>query len=302
MKTYTIGIVGGGFVGSAYARAFMDAGFHVEMHDVNEKYADNFPQFSPLPPSISLEDLVLLSDMIFVCVPTPPIEYLDSNVCGGADALIVVDVICNISYNLPIDANYPVCIKSTLSPQATSNIGQLWSNLNLHFSPEFLTEADPLGTLKNTNRNVVGCDGVHDGNIIYVLESVCKNKNAQLVLCSTTEAEIIKLMSNSFLAMKVTFANWFYDVCGMSGANYDVVKLGVGLDKRIGSSHLQVPGPDGKRGYSGSCFPKDVGNIVSYCESNNLEADVMSVIQQANSEYRLDHDWVDNRYRNDDKR
>jgi len=295
-----VGIVGGGFVGSAHARALIDAGFKVLVHDINENYQDNFPQFGSLPDVAPLEALALTCHIILVCVPTPPLNYGDNDTCGEANISIVDEVLFQLNEFVGNHRKPSVCIKSTLPPETTRNLQALSPNLRLSFSPEFLTEADPLGTLTKSDRIVLGSDLCLDGDLIYVLESINVNPDMKLVLCSSTEAELIKLMSNSFLAMKVTFANWFYDICGMTGANYEMVRLGVELDPRIGPSHLRVPGNDGKRGYSGSCFPKDVGNIVAFCHLNGLEADVMDVIQKANSQYRTDHDWVANRYREEE--
>jgi UDPglucose 6-dehydrogenase len=108
---------------------------------------------------------------------------------------------------------------------------------------------------------------------------------------------MIKLMSNAFLATKVTFANVFYDICAAVGANYEMVRMGVTSDKRIGESHMRVPGYDGKRGFSGSCFPKDLGNISETALLLGLDNELICAVLRTNSRIREDHDWVDNRYR-----
>ena len=72
---------------------------------------------------------------------------------------------------------------------------------------------------------------------------------------------MIKLGINAALAAKVTLFNTLYDACAVSGADWASVRVGVGLDPRIGAGQSMVPGPDGQRGYGGKCLPKDVGAI-----------------------------------------
>ena len=303
---YTIGIVGAGFVGCTYAKAFIDAGFNVLVNDINGNYAKKFSQFGYLPPVSSLATLTNVCDIVFICLPTPPQNYLPNHVCRGIDINTIDCVLHELNrLNDGVAYRLPVCIKSTLSPKMTDSFQCLYDNLELFFSPEFLTEDTPLEDVKNADRIVIGqsldCDEDEcSGDLIYILESINTNKNVQLVICSNTEAELIKLMSNTFLATKVIFANTFYNICKEINANYNIVQNGVILDSRIGNSHLNVPGPDGKFGYSKSCFPKDMGNIVSFCQRHNINADLLDMVQKLNSQFRSEHDWVNNRYRNNE--
>ena len=72
------------------------------------------------------------------------------------------------------------------------------------------------------------------------------------------EAEMSKYVRNCFLATKVSFFNEIYTICQASNINYDNMIEGVKCDHRIGDSHCQVPGSDGKYGFGGTCFPKDL--------------------------------------------
>ena len=86
--------------------------------------------------------------------------------------------------------------------------------------------------------------------------------NAHIIKTGSTHAEMIKYFTNSFLATKVSFANEMYDLCLKLNLDYDkVVEYSV-LDKRIGNSHLNVPGPDGDLGFGGHCFPKDLSALI----------------------------------------
>jgi len=85
-------------------------------------------------------------------------------------------------------------------------------------------------------------------------------------------------MANSYLATKVTFFNELFELCNNIGANYDTVSNLLGLDTRIGAGHTTVPGPDGKFGWGGHCFPKDTQALLN--EATGLGID-LSLLEKA---------------------
>jgi len=87
-----------------------------------------------------------------------------------------------------------------------------------------------------------------------------------ITFCDTNEAEMLKLMKNCFLSAKVSLMNEFYDFCGATQTDYNTVTGLAKRDQRMGTSHFQVPGPDGRRGFGGTCFPKDTHSL--YCQMN----------------------------------
>jgi UDPglucose 6-dehydrogenase len=93
-----------------------------------------------------------------------------------------------------------------------------------------------------------------------------------------TEASMVKYTTNCFLSIKVAFFNQLYDMCQANGADYDTVRQVLSFDNRIGHSHMQVPGPDGSRGFGGACFPKDTNAFVHY--SDRLTKNV-SILESA---------------------
>lgn len=95
------------------------------------------------------------------------------------------------------------------------------------------------------------------------------------------EAEIVKYMANSFLALKVVFANEFSDLCRKLGVDYDLVKEGVGADSRIGFSHLDIF-HGGYRGYGGSCFPKDVNTLIQFADEQGIEMPLVKKARRIN--------------------
>jgi UDPglucose 6-dehydrogenase len=88
--------------------------------------------------------------------------------------------------------------------------------------------------------------------------------------------ELAKYLHNCFLATKVAFMNEFYDVCQKLGADYDAVSGAAKSQGMIGLSHLMVPGPDGLRGFGGSCFPKDTSAL-----AGSLPPEYMSILRAA---------------------
>ena len=295
-----IGIIGAGFVGATHAQAFAEEGFDIKVYDINKKYYERFPQFDRLPKISSFNEVIGESEIIYICLPTPPYFYGENGECGECNTDIVEEILGEIDDRALTGGCIDICIKSTIPVGRTLECSRTYNNLNLHYSPEFLTEAMSLNDLKNASRIVIGYNyngGQLCGNIMYSLEAINKNEDCHIIVCSTSEAELIKLSSNSFLAMKVGFANFVYDMAEKHKMDYTNVRIGMGTDVRIGPSHLKVPGIDGKRGFSGSCFPKDIGNLISCAEEVNVNCKFLKNIEKRNIETRNDSDWIDNKYR-----
>ena len=100
------------------------------------------------------------------------------------------------------------------------------------------------------------------------------------------EASIIKYTINSFLATKVIFMNEIEELCTSLGVSYDNVVTAVKLDKRMGFSHFQVPGPDGEYGFGGACFPKDTSALHHFAKQQCIEMNVLKSIIEKNNKLR----------------
>jgi UDPglucose 6-dehydrogenase len=96
-----------------------------------------------------------------------------------------------------------------------------------------------------------------------------------IYLTSSTEAELVKYMANSFLATKVSMMNEFKILSDVLNLDWNSVLKSFVSDIRIGSSHTEVPGPDGLNGYGGSCFPKDVNAIIKYAAEQGVRLSVI---------------------------
>ena len=105
---------------------------------------------------------------------------------------------------------------------------------------------------------------------------------AHIIECKFEEAEMVKYFTNSFLSTKVAFANEFYQLCKAIDIDYDNVSKIAMMDLRLGKSHFSVPGPDGKLGFGGSCFPKDINGIINIFKKYNITPHVLNSVWSRN--------------------
>ena len=101
----------------------------------------------------------------------------------------------------------------------------------------------------------------------------------------------MKYFLNCFLATKVSFANEFKQVCDRLNVDFDKVVEYALYDKRLGNTHFSVPGPDGKLGFGGSCFPKDLNAFINLAERLDIDSMVLSSVWRKNLELRPEKDW-----------
>ena len=111
------------------------------------------------------------------------------------------------------------------------------------------------------------------------------------MITTTKVAEMIKYLTNTFLATKVSFANEMKLICESLNIDFDEVLKLSKYDKRLGLSHWSVPGPDGKPGFGGSCFPKDINAIISFCRDNDINISTLSGVWKTNLFVRPEKDW-----------
>jgi UDPglucose 6-dehydrogenase len=306
MEEVLIGVIGGGFVGAAHIEALQKKTcYYPIVYDQNPEYYERFPEWKDLPGSeLYLKDVVKSADIILVCVPTPPWDYSSDGKCGQANISIVHDVLRDISAHNAIytDSRHVVCIKSTVPPGTTAKWVKEFPNLHLHFSCEFLTEAEPIRTLTEASRIVIGSDEKHDNTLIRMLCDInisIEPDSPRLISCTNTEAELIKYGSNIALLSKLMLFNYYYDIVGLLGCDYETVRKGIALDTRIGDSHTFVPGKDGLRGAGGSCFMKDIGALINVLLKMDMDVGLLQEVEGLNTLFRPEQDWIRNRYRDE---
>lgn len=266
--SYKVGIVGKGFVGGAMYENFKEV-FNVLVWDTDETKRN----------VATFDDFVNDSDIIFVCVPTPMKDD------GSCDTHIVSSVIGDIAR---VDRRKYVVIKSTVTPGTTQ---QLASDLNMTigFNPEFLTEANAHNDFRFQQLIVIGADDSGIATVMTQLYSEFNSKvenPAYVIRRTTKEAEMFKYLANCFLATKVIFANEFKNLCDKTDVDYNRIAEIAVLDKRLGKTHWKVPGPDGKHGFGGSCFPKDTSALLRHAEELGVSLWLLTEATYINGEIR----------------
>ena len=287
---YKIGIVGRGFVGSA-----VEFGFSPQTGcDVDDLYIYDKDKSRSLH---SLEDLVLYSDFIFLSVPTPSNEDGSINLSYVEDALqriseITAEIEQEIS-PVPTDLDNIVLIRSTVTPGTTKSLQQKYQNLRLVFNPEFLTERSANFDFINQTRYILGGDEEYT-NKVADLYRWRFGDSIPVIETNYQTAELIKYMNNCFFATKVSFLNEMKQVSDRCEADWDRAVEGFIRDGRIGHSHMSVPGPDGKFGFGGKCFPKDVSAMIDFGNKLGLDMHTLNGVWDTNCEVRPEKDWEDN--------
>ena len=116
-------------------------------------------------------------------------------------------------------------------------------------------------------------------------------KNRHIIETTSITAELIKYMNNTFFATKVSIINEFKFLADAIGADWEDALYGFASDSRIGDSHLHVPGPDGKLGYGGTCFPKDVNALLVFADNKNVDLNTIKGGWATNLQVRPEKDW-----------
>ena len=271
-KKLKLGIVGHGFVGKA-----TDWGFN--------KRISKFIVDPLLGTSVSnLKDFE--PEIVFICVPTPMGDD------GSQDSSIIEEVIKELIMHCP---NAIKVVKSTVLPSLLDKLHKLDSKLI--YNPEFLREKHANMDFMNSDMIIFGGDRNISSQVsnAYLKHSRCKTK--EHIFTDLKTASLIKYSINTFLASKVIFFNELhsiYEKLDVKDSWESIVNI-ISRDSRIGDSHMNVPGHDGKKGFGGACFPKDSTALVKY--GNQLGVDLRSLrsVIKINNEIRSDYESLDER-------
>jgi|SRR5210317_1176959 len=261
-----IGIVGQGFVGNAVYQKFKEY-YEVLTYDLDETKSN------------STFEEVARCNYVFTCLPTP------MNSDGSCNTDIVESVIKQID---EIGVTKGIVVKSTIVPGTTESWNQML-NTNIVFNPEFLTERNAVKDYENQNRIILGGPRPATTKLKQIFSKVFPK--AHIIKTDSTHAEMVKYLTNSFLATKVSFANEMYKICEKLDIDYDKVVEYSTFDERLGKSHWSVPGPDGDFGYGGHCFPKDVKALIHLAEELELYPTMLRATDKKNDVVRRNRDW-----------
>lgn len=239
-------IVGGGVVGGAMLRYYKEHTDHgAVLYDPPQGHTD--------------KRVFIGADAAMLCVPTP---FRD-----GAFDCSIVEACLNV-----IPVNVPVVLRSTVQPGTTARLQREYAARRFLYVPEFLTESSAYNDEVSPARVIVGYTEQSRGLVAMVTDLLpCA---AYVRAMPATDAEAVKYFSNSFYAVKVSFANQFYDLCVRLGVDYDRVRQCAQHDPMIASQHLDVHHA-GYRGFGGKCLPKDAAALLALADAVGIDLSVL---------------------------
>tara|TARA_Y100000768_G_scaffold46785_1_gene30511 strand:- start:1248 stop:2084 length:837 start_codon:yes stop_codon:yes gene_type:complete len=267
-----IGIIGQGFVGNAVYQKLKKY-YKVFTYDIQAKLCNS-----------DLPEVLERCKIIFVCLPTP------MNKDGSCNLDILDSTLSEINKaSRDVDGRI-VIIKSTIIPGSTDKFQLKNQYIDIVFNPEFLTEANAVDDFENQTRLLLGGPLRATTKIKQIFSSVFR-KTPRIIKTDAKTAELVKYVTNAFLATKVSFANEMHQLCEGLDLDYDKIIEYATLDPRLGDSHWGVPGPDGDFGFGGHCFPKDLSALIEITKNLNTVNNVLKAVQTTNNTVRSNRDW-----------
>ena len=289
-----ISVIGTGYVGLVTGVVFSDLGNEVVCVDkLEEKVArlraGEMPIYEPgleelvlrnveegrLSFTTDLEDAVRTSEIIFICVGTPPGEdgstdmsQVEAAARGIAAAMDRYKVVVNKS-TVPVGTGS--FVRDVIETNRRRNV-----DFDVVSNPEFLREGSAIQDALNPDRIVIGAP--NQVVAMKVLELYAPLERP-MIITDVASAEMIKYASNAFLAMKISFANSIANICENVGADVVQVMKGVGSDKRIGAAFLHAG-----LGYGGSCFPKDSTSLLHTARSVGYDFPLLDATIRTNEQ------------------
>lgn len=285
-----LAIAGAGYVGITTAVCFCEMGHRVRLIEIDPRRLSllqqgGCPIFEPGVPELLGRHLggalTVTGDLpgglegaeaLFVCVGTPPCRS------GAPDLGALKGLLADLRRADP--AGDPIVImKSTVPPGTCRMVSDfLHGQMQVVSNPEFLREGTAVHDFFHPDRIVVG--GPDESTVLRVA-GLYKGIDGPLLAVGWEESELVKYATNSFLALKISFANEMAAICDGVGADAEAVLQGLGLDHRVGPAFLR-PGP----GYGGSCLPKDVQALAWQARRAGLRLDLLTAVRRANARQR----------------
>ncbi len=289
-----ITIIGTGYVGLVTGACFAEVGHTVTCVDADPKkvallQAGGIPIYEPGLDEVvrrnvaagrllftqSTGEGVANSEVIFIAVPTPPqpdgsvdMSYIESVAREVAGHLTAYRIIVDKS-TVPVKTGEKVT--ETIKRYRKTSV-----DFDVVSNPEFLREGFAVEDLMKPDRVVIG---VSSQRPVAAMKEIYSPFNAPIIVTDTNSAELIKHAANSFLALKISYANALSVICEAAGANVQEVTRGMGLDNRIGTRFLQA-----SLGFGGSCFPKDLSAFIHISEELGYDFQLLKEVQRINAD------------------
>jgi UDPglucose 6-dehydrogenase len=288
-----LSIIGSGYVGLTTGACFAEVGHHVVCVDndprkIEKLQAGQIPIYEPglealvkknvaarrLSFTTRTEEGVDHGEVLFIAVPTPPQPD------GSVDLSFMEKVAREIAQFL--DSYRVVVDKSTVPVKTGERVAQTirrYAKPGVEFdvvsNPEFLREGSAVEDLMKPDRIVIG--GNSD-RALALMQKIYEPFVAPVLVTDINSAELIKHAANSFLALKISYANALAEICEASGADVLKVAEGIGADKRIGRGFLNAG-----LGYGGSCFPKDIAAFIAISDQLGVPFQLLKEVQRINA-------------------
>ncbi|MEZ4825970.1 MAG: UDP-glucose/GDP-mannose dehydrogenase family protein [Bacteroidia bacterium] len=288
-----VAVVGTGYVGLVSGTCFAEAGNDVLCVDNNQDKlaklrAGKVPIYEPgletlferntkegrLTFTDSLAEAVKFAEVIFLALPTPPMED------GSADLKYVLGVAGQIGDLL---TEYRVVVNKSTVPVGTADKvhAAIADRTDIEFdvvsNPEFLREGFAVQDFMKPERIVIGARTERAAETMRRLYKPFVMSGNPIIFMDQRSAEVTKYAANSFLATKISFMNEIANLCEKVGADVDNVRKGIGTDSRIGRRFL-FPGV----GYGGSCFPKDVSALFKTSQEYQYNFQILDAVMKVN--------------------
>ena len=261
-----IGIIGYGFVGKALFNALND---DVTVLKVDPKLGTTVEQLKKFEP-----------DCTFLCLPTPMHDD------GSQDISIVMETLLKIK---EIDITSLIVIKSTIHPGNIQRIQKIFPDFV--YNPEFLREKYADDDFINSKLIVFGGKKSSRDKLGEIYEKYTRCRTKEYINTDPEAASLVKYAINSFLATKVIFFNELKSLLVSSNSTEkweNFIEI-ISKDNRIGSSHMNVPGHDGRNGFGGACLPKDSSAIIKYADSLKIDMTLIKTTISTNNHIRASY-------------
>lgn len=259
-----VGIIGLGIVGSALYNDLINKNMKLYVFDKYKK--------------IGNIESCLQSEICFLCLPT---NLTKANEFDLSSLHEILQFLSNRMYRGSI------LIKSTILPGTSKLFSSKWKNINIFHNPEFLSEKSAAFDIKNQTHIVIG-KTKKEQNVskIQRFYTTYYSTSSIISICSSDESETMKLCCNAFYASKIQLFNEIYFLCESSNVKYDNVKKLMLNNNWINSMHTEVPGHDGKYGFGGKCFPKDLSALINFCKKKSIPCNVLESVKNENEVIR----------------
>ncbi len=257
-----IAIIGFGFVGKALSNGIKETVDVLKIDPVLGTDLNDLNSFNP--------------ELTFICLPSP----MDND---GSQDLSIINSVFKELEKLSIKTTY--VLKSTVTP---NNLELLSKKIDFVLNPEFLREKTADHDFINAEIILFGGDKKLCEKVSHFYKNFTFCKQEKHFITDITTASFVKYSINSFLSTKVIFFNQLYSLFQASNQDADWQKFIeiVSMDKRIGTSHMNVPGHDGRKGFGGACFPKDISAFVKYASMMGVDFSIIKETIKINNSIR----------------